>query len=85
MQLVGVHYLPPVGSVRLVEVVPHETTDPDVLAAALRMLREQRKTPVIVRDSPGYFVSRWARGGGQAQPAGALTRGVRACVRVCSG
>ncbi len=56
--VVGMHYFSPVEKMRLVEVIPHQGTAPDVVATAAKLARAQGKTPLIVADRPGFFVNR---------------------------
>jgi 3-hydroxyacyl-CoA dehydrogenase/enoyl-CoA hydratase/3-hydroxybutyryl-CoA epimerase len=42
----------------LVEVVPAETTSPQVVAAATALIQKLKKTPVVVGDCAGFLVNR---------------------------
>jgi len=42
----------------LVEVITLPTTAPDVRAAALALVRAQKKTPILAADTPGFVVNR---------------------------
>ncbi len=42
----------------LVEVVTHEGNTPEVIATAVRFVQGIGKTPVLVKDSPGFVVNR---------------------------
>ncbi|BDZ39007.1 hypothetical protein GCM10025863_16210 [Microbacterium suwonense] len=52
-RFVGLHFFNPVPSSKLVEIVVGERTDHDVVASAREWVTTLRKTPVVVRDSPG--------------------------------
>ncbi|MBN1308030.1 MAG: enoyl-CoA hydratase/isomerase family protein, partial [Chitinispirillaceae bacterium] len=57
-RLVGLHFFNPAHSMPLVEVIRRETTDPAVVASALRLMKDLRKTPVVVNNSVGFIVNR---------------------------
>lgn len=57
-RLVGLHFFNPVPASKLVEVVIASKTDPGLEASARDWVRALRKTPVVVRDSPGFASSR---------------------------
>jgi 3-hydroxyacyl-CoA dehydrogenase/enoyl-CoA hydratase/carnithine racemase len=57
-RLVGLHFFNPAHSMPLVEVVRCKTTSPDILAAAMRCMKDIRKTPVLVKNSAGFAVNR---------------------------
>ena len=57
-RVVGIHFFNPVHRMPLVEVITGETTTPDTAASALRFVQVIGKTPVLVRDSPGFLVNR---------------------------
>ena len=54
----GIHFFNPVGRMTLVEVVRTQLTSDDTLAKALAFAAALGKTPVVVRDCPGFFVNR---------------------------
>jgi 3-hydroxybutyryl-CoA dehydrogenase len=58
-RLVGTHWFAPSNVMPLVEVVRSEQTDPRVVETTLAYLRKIRKKPVVVRDSPGFFTTRF--------------------------
>jgi 3-hydroxybutyryl-CoA dehydrogenase len=58
---VGLHFVRPVRSNPLVELVRLDTTKNECLDAALNLLRKMEKTPVLVRDNPGQIVGRMQR------------------------
>ncbi|MFD9734943.1 3-hydroxyacyl-CoA dehydrogenase family protein [Umezawaea sp. NPDC059074] len=56
--LLGTHFMNPAYLITTVEVVPGARTAADVVAAARKFLGELRRTPIVVRDSPGFVTSR---------------------------
>lgn len=54
----GLHFFNPVERMPLVEVVRGEATSPDALATLHRFARDLGKTPIVVRDGPGFWVNR---------------------------
>ncbi len=56
-RMLGIHYCHP-QLMQLVEVVRHPKSSDAVVHRAVRWLQEQRKTPLVVRDSPGFVVNR---------------------------
>lgn len=57
-RFVGIHFFNPVPVMRLVEVVPGEKTSDDTVKRAQEFAREMGKTPVVVKESPGFVVNR---------------------------
>ncbi|NNE90808.1 MAG: fatty acid oxidation complex subunit alpha FadJ, partial [Verrucomicrobiales bacterium] len=57
-RIIGIHFFNPVHRMKLVEVVVTEMTDPAVVEATLRFIRRLGKSPVVVKDSPGFVVNR---------------------------
>jgi 3-hydroxyacyl-CoA dehydrogenase len=57
-RLVGLHFFNPAHVMRLVEVIPGQETDPAVTQAMLDFARGLGKTPVAVRECPGFLVNR---------------------------
>jgi 3-hydroxyacyl-CoA dehydrogenase / enoyl-CoA hydratase / 3-hydroxybutyryl-CoA epimerase len=56
--LVGMHFFNPVHRMPLVEVIRGEATSDDALATVVALARRLEKTPVIMRDGPGFLVNR---------------------------
>jgi 3-hydroxyacyl-CoA dehydrogenase len=56
--VIGIHFFNPAAAMRLVELIEGEQTAPDVLDAAEAFVREVGKTPVRVRECPGFLVNR---------------------------
>ncbi|MDC0611516.1 fatty acid oxidation complex subunit alpha FadJ [Vibrio sp.] len=57
-RIIGIHYFSPVEKMPLVEVIPHENTNPATIATALALAYQQGKTPIKVKDSAGFYVNR---------------------------
>ncbi len=57
-RVVGMHFFNPVHTMPLVEVVAGPRTSPKVVAAVAAFSRELGKTPILVRDGPGFLVNR---------------------------
>lgn len=57
-RVVGLHFFNPVSRMKLIEVVVGEKTSEDTRERALAFARQVGKTPVLVRDKPGFLVNR---------------------------
>ncbi|MFY9714831.1 MAG: 3-hydroxyacyl-CoA dehydrogenase family protein [Microbacterium sp.] len=57
-RFLGLHFFNPVPASLLVEIVQGEATDPSLVDDARRWVRALGKTPIVVRDSPGFASSR---------------------------
>jgi 3-hydroxybutyryl-CoA dehydrogenase len=57
-RVVGMHFFNPVHIMKLVEIVVHEKADQGRIEAATSFARAIGKTPIVVRDSPGFASSR---------------------------
>lgn len=57
-RVVGMHYFSPVPKMPLLEIIAHAGTAPEVMAAAMDVGSRQGKTPIFVKDVPGFFVNR---------------------------
>jgi 3-hydroxybutyryl-CoA dehydrogenase len=57
-RFLGLHFFNPVPASQLVEVVTGAATDPALVADARSWVEALGKTPVVVRDSPGFASSR---------------------------
>ncbi|WP_069812335.1 3-hydroxyacyl-CoA dehydrogenase NAD-binding domain-containing protein [Streptomyces sp. TP-A0874] len=55
---IGLHFFSPVDKMPLVEIVKGERTSEEALARAFDLVRQIRKTPIVVNDSRGFFTSR---------------------------
>jgi 3-hydroxyacyl-CoA dehydrogenase/enoyl-CoA hydratase/3-hydroxybutyryl-CoA epimerase len=54
----GLHFFSPVDKMPLVEIVCGQQTSDAALAAAIDVVQQIRKTPIVVNDSRGFFTSR---------------------------
>ncbi len=54
----GLHFFNPVPRSELIEIVTGEHTGDDTVAAAVAWAGRLSKTPIVVRDSPGFATSR---------------------------
>jgi 3-hydroxyacyl-CoA dehydrogenase/enoyl-CoA hydratase/3-hydroxybutyryl-CoA epimerase len=57
-RVIGLHFFNPAHLMPLVEVVTHEGNTPEVVATAVRFVQGLGKTPVLVKDRPGFVVNR---------------------------
>ncbi|KSZ59997.1 3-hydroxyacyl-CoA dehydrogenase [Rhodococcus pyridinivorans KG-16] len=57
-EFVGMHFFSPVDRMRLVETIVGTHTSETTLSSALHYARLLGKTPIVVRDSRGFFTSR---------------------------
>lgn len=57
-RVLGLHFFNPVNKMPLVEIIPADTTEPHVIRAVYDLMVECGKTPVVVKDSPGFLVNR---------------------------
>ena len=57
-RVIGLHFFNPVHRMPLVEIITLPETAPDVLATAVSFVQKLGKTPVVVKDSPGFLVNR---------------------------
>lgn len=57
-RVVGLHFFNPVHRMPLVEVIAGQRSSPEAVATARAFALELGKTPVLVRDSPGFLVNR---------------------------
>jgi 3-hydroxybutyryl-CoA dehydrogenase len=57
-RLLGMHFFNPVHLMKLLEIVRHAKTRPDVVEAALEVAERMGKTPIVVNDFPGFATSR---------------------------
>ncbi len=55
---VGLHFFSTVDKMPLVEVIRGATTSEEAVQRALGVVRQLRKTPIVVNDSRGFFTSR---------------------------
>ena len=57
-RFIGLHFFSPVDKMSLVEIICGEQTSPEALAMAYDFVLQLGKTPIIVKDSRGFFTSR---------------------------
>jgi 3-hydroxyacyl-CoA dehydrogenase / enoyl-CoA hydratase / 3-hydroxybutyryl-CoA epimerase len=57
-RFIGLHYFSPVDKMPLIEIITGEQTSDETLARAFDQVIQQRKTPIVVNDSQGFFTSR---------------------------
>ena len=57
-RVVGMHFFNPVHKMPLVEVIYGARTDPEVTATIFDLAKRMGKTPVVVKDAPGFLVNR---------------------------
>ncbi len=55
---VGLHFFNPAHVMKLVEVIPGDDTERAVVEGVVQLARSLGKTPVIVRECPGFLVNR---------------------------
>tara|TARA_Y100000588_G_scaffold394430_1_gene514910 strand:- start:1395 stop:2558 length:1164 start_codon:yes stop_codon:yes gene_type:complete len=60
-RILGVHFFNPVPLMKLVEVIPMDTTDSNIVDNIISTLKAWNKTVVIAKDTPGFIVNRVAR------------------------
>jgi len=57
-RVVGMHFFNPVHRMPLVEVIAPEGADPAAVNTVFAFARKLGKTPILVRDAPGFLVNR---------------------------
>jgi len=55
---IGMHFFSPVEKMPLIEIIVGASTSESTIARALDFAGQLRKTPIVVRDSPGFYTSR---------------------------
>jgi 3-hydroxyacyl-CoA dehydrogenase/enoyl-CoA hydratase/3-hydroxybutyryl-CoA epimerase len=75
-RVVGMHFFNPVSKMPLVEVITGPHTAPEVTATIFELAKKMGKTPVVVKDAPGFLVNR-ILGPYLAEPAACLPRATR--------
>nr|WSY50107.1 3-hydroxyacyl-CoA dehydrogenase NAD-binding domain-containing protein [Streptomyces sp. NBC_00886] len=58
VDFIGLHFFSPVDKMPLVEIIKGERTGDEALARAFDLVRQIKKTPIVVNDSRGFFTSR---------------------------
>lgn len=54
----GLHFFNPVHKMPLVEIITHEKADKKVIDALVKWTLDVKKTPIVVKDGPGFLVNR---------------------------
>ncbi len=57
-RVLGMHYFSPVPKMPLLEIVVAEKTSPEAVATARAFCVAQGKTPIAVKDGPGFYTTR---------------------------
>ena len=57
-QVIGMHFFSPVPRMPLLEIIPGKDTAPGTVSTAVSFGRRMGKTPIVVKDSPGFWVNR---------------------------
>jgi 3-hydroxyacyl-CoA dehydrogenase / enoyl-CoA hydratase / 3-hydroxybutyryl-CoA epimerase len=57
-RFIGTHFFAPVNRMELLEIVVGEKTSPEAIDRAVFLATGLAKTPIVVRDGPGFFTSR---------------------------
>lgn len=60
-KVAGMHFFNPVPLMKLVEVIAGKETSPDLVEQLCLLAETMEKTPVRVKDTPGFIVNRVAR------------------------
>ena len=56
--VIGLHYFSPVEKMPLVEIIPHAGTSKETITRVVNFARKQGKTPIVVKDTAGFYVNR---------------------------
>ncbi|MFZ9860971.1 MAG: 3-hydroxyacyl-CoA dehydrogenase NAD-binding domain-containing protein [Gemmataceae bacterium] len=54
----GFHFIPPVDSTKIIEIIRSEKTSDWTVASLIRLARRIRKIPIVVKDYPGFLINR---------------------------
>lgn len=57
-RVVGMHFFNPVDKMPLVEIIRGEKTSDAAVATIVALSRRLKKTPIVVKDAPGFLVNR---------------------------
>jgi len=57
-QFIGIHFFSPVDKMPLVEIIPGEKSGDKALATALDYVGMIKKTPIVVKDTRGFYTNR---------------------------
>ncbi len=58
-RVIGTHYFSPVPLMSLVEIVKGQKTSDETVGRAIELCRQFGKSPVVVKDIPGFIVNRY--------------------------
>jgi enoyl-CoA hydratase/carnithine racemase/predicted dinucleotide-binding enzyme len=73
-RVVGLHFIEPAASSRVVEVVEGELSAPEAVKAALAFVQSLRRTPIRCADAPGFVLARVLDAGAGLEPEPAELR-----------
>ena len=54
----GLHFFNPVNKMPLVEIITHDKVDPKTIQTLIKWTLDVKKTPIVVKDGPGFLVNR---------------------------
>ena len=57
-RFVGMHFFNPVSKMPLIEVIRGEKTSDEAVSTVFQLSKQLGKTPIVVKDSPGFLVNR---------------------------
>lgn len=57
-RFIGIHFFSPANIMPLVEIIPSKKTSKEVISRAIKLVKRMKKTPVIVKECPGFLVNR---------------------------
>jgi 3-hydroxybutyryl-CoA dehydrogenase len=57
-RFIGLHFFNPATVMKLVEVIPTDSTEASAVVAAVAFVEKIGKTPVLVKDATGFIVNR---------------------------
>ena len=57
-RLIGLHFFSPVNRMPLVEIIPGQHTSLDTIHATFAFAKHIKKTPIVVKNSPGFLINR---------------------------
>lgn len=60
-RVAGMHFFNPAPIMKLVEVIAGEATQTEVIQTVKKVAEQLKKTPIVVKDYPGFIVNRVAR------------------------
>ncbi|WP_317928482.1 enoyl-CoA hydratase-related protein [Halioxenophilus sp. WMMB6] len=57
-EVIGINFLPLLGNTPVVEIICGQNTPEKTIAKVYDFVKQIRKTPIVVNDSPGFFIDR---------------------------